>query len=330
MNRSKGLAAMAAGVISAALVAGCGAAHPGAAHPGAAPAAPPATSAAPAPAPGPAPARVLSSVLTTPLPVAAYELTPLQLGDEQYVDQRMTQLCMRGYGIDYLPTLSAQLITRNVEISEEFDSRWYGISDATAVSTNGYHLPTWTEGLSAPAKLPPTGGDVLLGSVKTFDHRAVPAGGCLAVVQNEQTEAGFGSAAQATGGSGPGTVIGDIQSTAFQSAQSDPRVLASFKQWSACMASSGYHYRTPFEAGADPRWGSAKASPLEIRTAERDLSCKQRADVLGVETTVVSDYQRTALARQASALPGIRAQLAAETTALDKLMSRYGPAASGS
>ena len=81
--------------------------------------------------------------------------------------------------------------------------------------------------------------------------------------------------------------------------------------------------------GLDPTL-VAKAGPLEIRTAERHLNCKQRADVLGIETTVVSDHQRTALARQASALPAVRAQLATETTALDKLMSRYGPAANGS
>jgi hypothetical protein len=329
VNRPKGLAAMAAGIISAALVTGCAATAPGGSS--AAMTAPTASgSGSAAPAPGPAPARVVTDALSTPLPVAAYQLTPLQLADEQYVDQRMTQLCMRSYGIDYLPNLSAQLITLNQEITEEFDSRWYGVDDAAAVSTSGYHLPTWTEGLATPSKLPPVGADVLTGTVKSYDHRTVPTGGCLTEVQNEMADAGFGRTVQATGGSGPGTVIGDIQSDAFQSAQSDPRVLGVFKKWSACMASAGYHYTTPFTAAADPRWTGSTAGAQEIRTAERDVSCKQQVGLVAVETAVISDHQQAALAQKASSLPGIKAQLASETASLNRLMSEYGPSGHGS
>ena len=322
MNQSKGLAARAAvGIIGAALVTGCAAGGTGGS-----PAAQASPSAQAAAAPVPAPARVLSGVLATPLPVAAYGLTPLQLAQEQYVNARLTQQCMRGYGIDYLPTLSGQLITRNVDITEEFDSRWYGVSDSAAVRSYGYHLPTWTEGMAAPTKLPPVGADVLTGTVTTYDHRAVPNGGCLAEVQTQLAQAGFGTSTQATGGSGPGTVVGDIQSNAFQSAQSDPRVLASFKKWSACMLSYGYHYSTPFTAAGDQRWSTAAtANPLEIRTAERDVSCKLRVNLLNVEFAVVSDYQQAALARNASALAAAKVQLAGESSALSRLMSRYGP-----
>ena len=326
MNRNKrlGVTAAAAGVVGAVLIAGCAVSN--SAQTPASLAAPPAAASTAPPVPAPVP--VVSDILRTTLPIAAYQLTPAQLGAEQYVSQRLTQSCMRGYGIDYLPTLSTRLVSQNVDIAEEFNSRWYGVSDTAAVRVYGYHLPAWTQGMTAPAKLPAVGGDVLTGSVSSYDHKSVPSGGCLAEASGQLAAAGLGSQTQASGGSGPGTLIGDIQSSAFQSAQSDPRVLASFAKWSACMASAGYHYKTPFSAAADPRWATAaKAGPLEIAVAERDVSCKEKVNLLGVEYTVVSAYQRAGLAKDAHALAGVKAGIAAQAADLSRLMARLSPSA---
>jgi hypothetical protein len=315
VNRTRRLgAAGTAGLIATVLLAGCSAAGTGSA---------PAAFTAPAPVAVP----VLTNVLQTPLPIAAYELTPTQLAEQQYAGLRLTQQCMRGFGVDYLPTLSRQQITQSVAITDEFDSRWYGISDPAAVRTSGYHLPTWVEGMQAPAKFPAVGGPLLIGSVKTYDNRPVPAGGCLAEASDQLARAGFGASTQASGGSGPETVIGGIQSSAFQSAQSDPRVLAAFKAWSGCMQTHGYHYGTPFDAGADPRWSTgSSAGAAEIRTAETDLGCKLKVNLLGIEFAVVSDYQNVGLAKNARALPGIRAEVAAESADLSRLLARVSTA----
>jgi len=323
VNRSKRLsvAAAAAGVVGTMLIAGCAG---GSAAQSAASLASPAPTNAPVPAPVP----VVSDVLRQSLPIASYQLTPAQLGEEQYLTQRLTQACMSGYGIDYLPTLSEQLVTQNVDIAEEFDSRWYGVSDSSAVQSYGYHLPTWTQGMTAPAKLPAVGGDVLTGAVTSYDHKTVPAGGCLSEVSKELSQAGLDTQTQESGGSGPGTLIGDIQSSAFQSAQSDPRVTAVFGTWSACMSSHGYHYSTPFTAAADPRWSAAaKAGPVELATAEQDLRCKQQVNLLGVEFTVVSAYQNAGLTHDAHSLAGVRTELATQAAAISRLMARWAPAA---
>jgi hypothetical protein len=143
------------------------------------------------------------------------------------------------------------------------------------------------------------------------------------VASNQLAQGGIGADTQATGGSGPGTVIGGIQAGAFQSAQSDPRVLAAFQAWSACTQTSGHHYGTPFTAAGDPRWGTdSPAGPAEIRTAEQDLGCKLKVNLLGIEFAVVSDYQNAGLAKNAQVLPGIKAEIAEESADLSRLMAR--------
>jgi len=152
---------------------------------------------------------------------------------------------------------------------------------------------------------------------------AVPAGGCLNQAANQLSQARVGLDAQRSGSSS--SLPGSIRMSAFQSAQSDPRVLAVFATWSSCMRAYGYHYATPFDATADPRWLSAKAtSPAEIQTAERDTVCKLRVNLLGVEYRVESGYETTAIAKNTAALTDIANQLPTEAAAINHLMARYG------
>jgi len=268
-----------------------------------------------------------TSVLQLRFPIARYELTVLQAMQVWYLEERLTQACMRSFGFDYLPQLSPSMIAANVRSMNEFDTRRYGVSDATATQTSGYHLPPWTSSTSAPQSigaLPRPEQAVLTGlGTTTYNGRAVPAGGCLNQAANQLSQARVGLDAQRSGSSS--SLPGSIRMSAFQSAQSDPRVLAVFATWSSCMRAYGYHYATPFDATADPRWLSAKAaSPAEIQTAERDIGCKLRVNLLGVEYRVESGYETTAIAKNTAALTDIANQLPTEAAAINHLMARYG------
>jgi hypothetical protein len=86
------------------------------------------------------------------------------------------------------------------------------------------------------------------------------------------------------------------------------------------MRGYGDHYTTPFTAAADPRWTrSASPSRLEIATAEHDIGCKLRGNVLGVEFAVVSRYQDQAITAQAAAFAQARNVVASEAAGLRRL-----------
>lgn len=267
------------------------------------------------------PTPIESSVLQSQLPISAYELTAAQSADEQYVLRFLSKQCMASFGFDYDTALSRDSMAQSVRISEEFESRWYGVSDPAAAARYGYHLPTWVQGSAAPKsinKLPAAETAVFTGSVHTYRGREVPTGGCLAEATNELVRAVAGASGRQDGiGDDSTSLVGQIQTNAFEQAQADPRVLAVFAKWSACMRSYGYDYATPFLAAADSRWiSSPQASAVEVQTAERDIACKLRTNVLGVEFAIVSDYQNSAIARNAQRMRAIKEQVAAEVAAI--------------
>jgi len=62
----------------------------------------------------------------------------------------------------------------------------------------------------------------------------------------------------------------------------------------------------------------------QIQTAERDIGCKPRANLFGVEYRVESGYETTAIAKNIAALTDIANQLPTEAAAINHLMARYG------
>ena len=275
-----------------------------------------------------------SSMAQLQLPIAAYELTDQQSAEEDYLGLRLTQVCMSRAGFKFLPGLSAGYIADDVRIQREFESRRYGVSDLTVVTRYGYHLPGWITGPGTPdslASLPRAEQAALAGTdpadrssgaaASGHGRTGPPAGGCLDWSNNELAAAGISP------GSGASEVVAQIRQESFVKAQSDPRVRAVFAAWSACMRSHGYHYSSPFTAAADSRWTTASsASPAEITTAETDVACKSRANVLGVEFAVESDYENAAIANNnnTAALAQAKAAANIQGRSLNRLMAKYG------
>jgi hypothetical protein len=317
VNPVKRLAIVAAaGAVSAVLISGCGSSTTTTV------AAAPVTSASSYMTPA-AP----TSVLQMRFPVDAYELTTLQSAQLLYLTQRLRQQCMRSFGFDYLPNLSTGLISSQARATDEHLTRLYGVSDAAAARTYGYHMPTWvteTADGAAIGQLSRAEQAVLTGQGATsYDGRAIPTGGCLNKAANQLLQAGVGVSTQRSAGAGGG-LPGEITADAFESTLRDPRVLAAYAKWSSCMRAFGYRYATPYDAGGDPRWQTATAaSPTEIQTTQHDITCKLRVNLLGVEYTVQSGYETTAIAKNAQALAPITASLGPEATAISHLMTQY-------
>jgi hypothetical protein len=297
------LAAVSAGFVLAGT--GCtskgGTAGPAAVRPAAAPSAvrmPPGT---------PTP----SSVLQYPLPLAAYQLTPLQSAELEYLAQRREQLCLGKLGFSFLPGLSKKAIAQGVRITDEFESRLYGVSDPVAARTYGYHLPSWIRGPGKPESAAELGA---------AERAALP--GCAGQAERELQQAGINASALQSGGSDPATLASSAQLTSFERAQSSLPVRAVFARWSACMRGYGDHYATPFAAAADPRWTrSATPGRQEIQAAEHDIGCKLRVNVLGVEFAVVSRYQDQAITARAAAFAQAKKIIASGARGLRRLMA---------
>lgn len=283
------------------------------------------TAAAVRPAAMPSATPTPSSVLQYQLPLASYQLTPRQNAEEDYLALRLEQACLGKLGFRFLPGLSEKAITQSVRITGEFESRLYGVSDPVAVRAYGYHLPSWVQGPGKPesaAQLGTAEWAALTGQGPTPAGQPAPAGGCAGQAERELQRAGINATTQQSGGSDPSTLAGSAQLASFEHAQSSPPVRAVFARWSACMRGYGDDYATPFTAAGDPRWArSTTPSRLEIQTAEHDIGCKLRVNVLGVEFAAVSRYQDQAITAHAAAFAQARKVITSQALSLRRLMA---------
>jgi hypothetical protein len=274
-------------------------------------------------------ARVTTAASAAQLPVAAYELSPTQESEANYLGLLLEKNCMARLGFRFLPGLSPGDIALEVRTVSELNSRIWGITDPVAAREYGYHLPPWMQGPGKPqtiGSLPAAEQFALTGVTLGGDRPSrppagaggfrVPAGGCQALATRD-TPAGLGP------NGGTGTQLMDaIGTQSFLRARSSPRVLAVFARWSACMRGRGYRYSSPFAAAASANL-NGPVTRAEIRMAMTDVACKQSVGLVGVTFSVQAGYQQQMLARYAAQLPGISAQVRQESQALAALARTY-------
>jgi len=93
----------------------------------------------------------------------------------------------------------------------------------------------------------------------------------------------------------PGIAIQSAQWT-----QSDPRILAVERAWSACMARSGLTYKSPAQA-QERNWPSTP-TPAEIAAAVADVRCKTQTNLVNTWLTVEAAYQQALISQNLTAL----------------------------
>lgn len=242
------------------------------------------------------------------LPIAPYLFTDAQSSRLVAAHTELVSACMKRYGFDY-GVATAKAPSEQLPANE---SR-YGVMTPDQ-ARYGYHFmavemsrqQAGTAPTQAPPKVTPAMAAVLSGRTGgPVNGRSVPEGGCNA---EATTELGGKN-----GRYGNPDIAESIQADSFTGSQSDARVLKAFAAWSACMRASGYDYKDPDAATNDRRWAaSAEPTGAEIATAQADVACKRRTNLVGIWSSVEAAYQRAAIELNAGSLRQARATMQRE------------------
>lgn len=240
-----------------------------------------------------------------------YPLSPYMLSDEQqgelsYLGVYLTKNCVTRRGFSFDSTLRTADLDVSIRAEYEAQSRLWGISDAAAARRFGYHLPAWLIGDMKPQPI---------GSFPVRDRAAVIACGSrtLRILRS------------ALGPDAGNTLplVAQIQAESYTEAVSSAQVRAAFARWSACMSRYGYKYNSPFAPAAAFNL-NGPVSKREIQTAQADLRCKARSNLLGSAYAVQAGYENRLIAENKSALAEIRNLVRQEAIALAELAKNHG------
>jgi hypothetical protein len=257
-----------------------------------------------------------------PLPLDAYSPSYEQMAAAVELRLTIEGSCMRRLGFPgFLADLDSNYVRDTVRAFNEFDSRLWGISSAAQADEYGYHLPPWASADNSAddlGNLTPAGRYALYGSsptpVSTAQTKGVPAGGCLGFAERKVSGDKISSVAAAA------PLVASLSTDSFNDAEADPRVVRVFAEWSTCMRAQGYKYASPFSTSFNL---SGPPTPVEIKTAKADISCKARTNLLSVAYSVQRDYQDAMIKAHARQLAADLATLKIAAARLSSLEVEY-------
>ncbi|MEW1911878.1 hypothetical protein AB0442_26130 [Kitasatospora sp. NPDC085895] len=275
----------------------------------------------------PAPTATVTDGLDLRLPLADHLLTPQARRDLDRAARKLVDQCMRRFGFALAddPVLADSGPTTPARMR-------YGVTSAQQARTTGYHAAPADPGRPAtPAATPgPRNADpgYLLvlrgngtagtddGTPAPYGSRTVPPGGCT----GEMTKELSGRAAFL----GDPPLVREIDAEGFTESQRTPAVQEAFRGWSACMLANGFHYGTPLDAAADPAFAGEGPGRDERRTAEADVACKQRGNVVGIWFAAEVDRQHALMAGHEDELRTVGIQLQEQAARVDDTLNTAG------
>ncbi|WP_344659611.1 hypothetical protein [Catenulispora subtropica] len=248
------------------------------------------------------------------LPLDDYLETDTQYATSVHALLSLTAQCMSRYGFTASTDFGRLPTWRD-------HGNLFGLVDDADTRRAGYK---WfqpreiTVGDTAKDAAPPRSPEeraVAVGSVPAYAGKTVPKGGC----DQEAAEK------LATGEPGAGVndaFVQNLENDAYQQTEADPRVLAAFKDWSACMAASGYQYSVPKDAN-----NAAFAMPEadQMTMAAVDLKCRQKANLVPLQLAVDRAYQQRLIEKNAQALNDMRKAISVQAdNAARELATSHG------
>ncbi len=234
------------------------------------------------------------------LPLDSYEDVSVQEQDAlAAAGDLLTQRCMTAAGFSYPVAAQPGGGAANVQSIEDSG---YGVASLAQAETFGYKQSSRLGPPGSLAALPgfvleqrkhgPAWTSALLGFVPGARAGAPQHEGCLQAADTEL----YGKLG---GNPNPDPVPG-IAIQSAQWTQSDPRILAVERAWSACMARSGLTYKSPAQA-QDRNWPSTP-TPAEIAAAVADVRCKTQTNLVNTWLTVEAAYQQALISQNLTAL----------------------------
>jgi len=276
--------------------------------------------------PSGAPIPTTTSIVGLHLPIESYMLTPIQSVERDWDASVIVSACMHRHGFVYPIGRRATPGSTAVDAYTALFRR-YGVTEAQSVRIWGYHVPgdAAEAGSDATKHVLPTnelrvltGTDPASGAaIGSYNGRPVPAGGCLG--EPDRVIAG-GDNLQGPGSSAGG-IVATIKSESFTQSLTDPRVMAVFARWSACMRTDDYHVANPLDAANIPSMGDPRPTATEIAKAEADVACKARTDLVGVWYAVESDYENAAIRANTTQLHQVKSACDAEAADIARLFA---------
>ncbi|GAA1096606.1 hypothetical protein [Kitasatospora arboriphila] len=275
----------------------------------------------------PAPTPTVTDRLDLRLPLADHLLTPQARRDLDRAARKLVDQCMRRFGF----ALADDPVVAGSDPTTPARMR-YGVTSAQQARTTGYHAAPADPGRSATPTATPgprnTDPGYLLvlrgngtagtngGTPAPHGSRTVPPGGCT----GEMTKELSGRAVFL----GDPPLVREIDAKGFAESQRTPAVQEAFRGWSACMLASGFHYGTPLDAAADPAFAGESPGRGEQRTAEADVACKQRGNVVGIWFAAEVDRQHALMAGHEDELRTIGIQLQEQAVRVDGTLNTAG------
>jgi hypothetical protein len=245
-----------------------------------------------------------------------------------------TTVTYRGGGLSLLSDGLMILPLDGYDAYAEFSNEELVYRAATSVEqscmrTQGFALPAGYGGLFLPSGNPPLAqyGVASMAEAKEYGYRlpgstvsspspAVPQK-VLEAFYGTKNSAGCAGRAYTTldiaASNDAYAYVQQLRSQALADVYSDKRVIAANTAWSACMASSGYHYANPLDPARDrgllgrglpvPRGASIPPpSPAEKAVAVADVTCKQRVGYLATFGRVTALYQERLISANSAKL----------------------------
>ncbi|MET9463425.1 hypothetical protein ABZY44_01140 [Streptomyces sp. NPDC006544] len=312
-RRPRPAAAPAAVLLAAALLAGCGQGGGGGAD------------GKGEPELGPVAVRPATSALS--LPMDAYTDTDAEAGRMAQVQGMLVSQCMARYGFTYEGPTPRQGAPGAAP--EDRHRYLFGLADPAYAAAHGYDQ---TAGAGSPVKPPaPEVSDsayVVLNGEQRGTRTSQPPADARTEEEAAQLDSGLTAGGQKvpSGGCGregyrklyaPTKDSVDLlfpfglASEAHDRSKRDSRVVEVLKNWSACMAKSGYgEVKSPYDvteklgldggpaAGPDGGPGGPKA----IAAAKADVACKREVNLVGIWAAVEEAYQKRLVEEHAQTL----------------------------
>ncbi len=249
------------------------------------------------------------------LPLDAYSLGAKDRAQVIRARFMLMEECMRHVGIDFrLPAVEPVTDLRNVDLLRWLDPRHSAESGYLGERRN----PDEMTGIPSYS-VTDEEFYVLEGKVRRFHGRTVPPGGCMA-----KADALLNRGARGVGPADAGKRFDDDEvpryvDSATDLALEDPRIAAAEREWSDCMRSEGFDYRSTDQALGDPRWASTvnddsightpkpRGTRAEIDTAVADARCRAETGYSDVRRTVFVEAERRVIDRNRARLGVVEA-----------------------
>ncbi|GAB3134923.1 hypothetical protein [Microbispora hainanensis] len=258
-----------------------------------------------------------SAAANTPdltLPLDAYSLGAKDRAQVTRARFMLMEECLRHVGIDFrFPAVQPVTDLRNVDLLGWLDPRQAaesGYLQAGRSSVEMTGVPSYSVGDEEFG--------VLEGKVRRYRGRTVPPGGCRAKADALLNRGARGVSPADAGKRFDDDEVPRFVDAAADVAVKDPRIAAAEREWSDCMRSEGFDYRSTVEAGGDRRWAATvnddspghtpkpRGTKAEIDTAVADVRCRAETGYTDARREVFVEAENRVIGRNRARLDVIR------------------------